>query len=216
MSRPPSPAPPPAFRAAALTLPAAAAIWAGVFRGRRGTFWGRMTLGAGALGLVALAARPGLLLREGARWRDLSVGAGSAALLYAGFQAGDRLARLLPGGDRDIDAIYALRQEGSPGRIAIALGTVIGPAEELYWRGLVQAGLETRMGPVPAAVLTTAAYGGVHVVTRNPTLTLAATTAGGFWSALYARQRRVLPLIISHILWDLVIFLVAPTRRRVR
>jgi membrane protease YdiL (CAAX protease family) len=204
----------PDFAIAVLTLPVAGALWAGVFRGRRGSFWQRMTWGAGTLGAIALLARPGLLFREGVRGRDVGVGLGSAAALYAGFQLGDRLAQqVLPSGDRDIDAIYRLRQEGSPGRIALALATVIGPAEELYWRGLVQAGLESRFGPLPAAALATAAYGGAHLVTGNPTLTLAATTAGGFWSLLYARQRRILPLIVSHIAWDLVIFLLAPTRR---
>ncbi len=173
-----------------------------------------MTLGVGTLGAIALLARPGLLLREGARWRDLGVGAGSAAALYAAFHAGDRMARrFLPRGDRDIEAIYRLRAHASPRAIALALATVIGPAEELYWRGLLQAGLEQRFGSVPAAVAATAAYGGVHLVSGNPTLILAATTAGGFWSALYAQQRRILPLIVSHILWDVVIFLVAPTRQ---
>lgn len=199
-----------------MTVPLAAAIWAGVFRGQRGRFWQRMTLGAGTLGAIALLARPGLPFREGARWRDVGVGVGSAALLYGGFQIGDRLARrLLPGGDRDIDAIYRLREQGTTGGIALALAAVIGPAEELYWRGLVQAGLESRWGRARAALAATAAYGGVHLVTGNPTLTLAATTAGGFWSALYAQQRRILPLIVSHVIWDLWIFLVAPTRRQI-
>ena len=48
-------------------------------------------------------------------------------------------------------------------------------------------------------------------MSANLTLTGAATTAGLYWGALYAREQRLAPLIISHVSWDIWIFLIAPT-----
>jgi membrane protease YdiL (CAAX protease family) len=48
-------------------------------------------------------------------------------------------------------------------------------------------------------------------VSENLTLTGAAGVAGLFWSLLYAREQRLPGLIISHVTWDIWIFLIAPT-----
>jgi len=170
-----------------------------------------MTLGVGGLGLFALLSQPGLR-QERPRWRDVGVGLGSAAALYGIFQVGDRVSRrILPAGARDIDAIYQLRTAGSRPRIALALATAIGPGEELFWRGLVQQSLQPRFGRLGAALVTSGIYGGVHLVSENLTLTGAAGVAGLFWGLLYAREQRLPGLIISHVAWDIWIFLIAPT-----
>jgi len=41
-------------------------------------------------------------------------------------------------------------------------------------------------------------------------LVLAAATCGLFWGWLYLRFRSVIILVVSHVLWDLAIFLFAP------
>jgi membrane protease YdiL (CAAX protease family) len=64
---------------------------------------------------------------------------------------------------------------------------------------------------VGAALVTSGIYGGIHVVSENLTLTGAAGVAGLFWSLLYAREQRLPGLIISHVAWDIWIFLIAPT-----
>jgi membrane protease YdiL (CAAX protease family) len=188
-------------------------IWTAAFRGPRTQFWPRMTLGVGALGLLALLAQPELR-RERPRWRDPAVGLGSAAALYGIFQVGDRAARLiLPAGAREIDAIYQLRTAAPRPLIAVALATAIGPGEELFWRGLVQRNLQPRFGRLGAALVASGIYGGIHVVSENLTLTAAAGVAGLFWSLLYACEQRLPGLIISHVAWDIWIFLIAPTVR---
>jgi membrane protease YdiL (CAAX protease family) len=170
-----------------------------------------MTLGVGGLGAYALAAEPALR-RERLRLRDVSKGLGSAAGLYAIFQVGDRMARrIMPAGDREIAGIYQLRTAAPPAAIATVLGLVIGPGEELFWRGLVQRGLMRHFGRVRGTLLASSIYGGVHLVSANLTLTGAAATAGLFWGALYAREQRLAPMIISHVSWDIWIFLIAPT-----
>jgi uncharacterized protein len=170
-----------------------------------------MTLGVGGLGAYALLAEPALW-RERPRPRDLASGLVSAATLYGIFLVGDRIARrIMPAGEREIGSIYELRTAAPRRAIATALALVIGPSEELFWRGLVQRSLHRRFGRVPGWLLASSIYGTVHLVSENLTLTGAASTAGLFWGALYARDERLTPLIISHIVWDVWIFLVAPT-----
>jgi membrane protease YdiL (CAAX protease family) len=170
-----------------------------------------MTLGVGGLGAYALVAEPAMR-RERLRMRDLARGLGSAAGLYAIFQIGDRMARrIMPAGDREIAGIYELRSAAPRPAIATALALAIGPGEELFWRGLVQRGLMRRYGRVRGTLIASSIYGGVHLVSANLTLTGAAATAGLYWGALYAREQRLAPLIISHVSWDIWIFLIAPT-----
>ena len=125
----------PLLRRAVLGLLGALPLWAWVFRGRRWNFWTRMTLGAGSLGLYALTTRPELR-KEIPKARDILPGALSAAGLYAIFQVGDRLARrVMPGGQEDIESVYALRTLAPKAITASLLVSVIGPSEELFWRG---------------------------------------------------------------------------------
>ena len=186
---------------AALAL--ATVLFGLAFRGPRAAFWDRMTVTGLALGGLALASDPELR-RLRFRARDVLLGLLSAAGLYVLFRAGDRFARaFVPGGGRQIGEIYALRTVRPAAEIGTRLATVIGPAEELFWRGFVQ----RRAGYVPA----TLAYGGVHLASANFTLIGAASIAGGYWGLLRALGLSMEALIVSHIAWDIWIFLVAPT-----
>ena len=193
-------------------LAAAYGAFALTFRGPRRSFWQRMTWTGLALGSLSLAAEPGLRRSIRIRPRDVALGLGTAGVLYVGFQVGDRLARVvLPKGASEIESIYQLRTLRPRGEIAARLVTIIGPAEELFWRGFVEGRLARKYGPVPGAVLATASYGGAHLVTGNLALIGAATVAGSFWGALAAAGMPMGALIVSHAAWDLWIFLVAPT-----
>lgn len=170
-----------------------------------------MTLGVGGLGLYALLVQPDNR-KQRPRRRDLAVGLGSAAALYGIFQVGDRLTRrLLPTAGRDIEAVYQLRATAPRARIALALASVIGPGEELFWRGLIQRSLQPRFGRLGAALVASGVYAAVHAVSENLTLTGAAGVAGLFWGLLYAGEQRLPALIVSHVAWDIWIFLIAPT-----
>ncbi|TMD39845.1 MAG: CPBP family intramembrane metalloprotease [Chloroflexi bacterium] len=170
-----------------------------------------MTVGVGSLATYALLSEPSLR-RERVRARDVATGLGSAAALYGIFQAGDHIARrIMPAGARDIQAIYQLRTGAPRPAIAAALALVIGPGEEIFWHGFVQRSFERRFGAVRAWLLTSSIYGAIHLVSENLTLTGAAATAGLFWGGIFARERRIASLIISHVCWDIWIFLIAPT-----
>jgi hypothetical protein len=68
------------------------------------------------------------------------------------------------------------------------------------------------MGRLPGAAAASLAYGGAHLVTGNVALIGAAGVAGLYWSVLAAMGAPMAALITSHVVWDIWIFLVAPTR----
>ncbi|HSO28319.1 MAG TPA: CPBP family intramembrane glutamic endopeptidase [Candidatus Sulfomarinibacteraceae bacterium] len=201
----------PGLAALAVGLAAAGLAFTATFRGPRDAFWTRMTwtgLGLGGLAVLLSGRSRGVRLRP----RHLPLGLFSAALLYVTFQVGDRFARrFVPGGDGEIREIYALRTLRPRAEIAARLATVIGPAEELFWRGLIQAALMRRFGRWRGAALAAVAYGGVHVTSGNFTLFGAAGVAGAHWCAMYAAGMPLGALIVSHVAWDVWIFLVQPT-----
>ena len=164
-----------------------------------------MTAAGLSLGALALAGAVGQRLRP-SWWRDIPLGLAFAAGLDAIFQVGDKKAReLMPRGEEQIAEIYALREIRPKEEIAVRLAAIIGPAEELFWRGWLQ----RRIGWLP----TSAAYAGAHLVTGNATLIGAAAVAGLYWGLLAAIGIPMGALIVSHVAWDIWIFLVRPTER---
>ena len=162
-------------------LACAYAAFGVTFRGSRSSFWTRMTGTGLALGGLALSVEPSLRRLRPTR-HAAAGGAASAAALYGIFRVGDVLARrIMPAGAEEIGDIYLLRTLEPAGRIAVRLALVIGPAEELFWRGLVQARLRRRYGDLAGTALATAAYGGAHLATGNATLVGAASVAGAYW-----------------------------------
>ncbi len=190
--------PAPSLRVALAGVGAAASVWPWVFRGKRGNFF-------------AVRTRP-QLRRETITVKDVEAGIVSAGGLYAIFQVGDRMARrIMPAGAEEIEQIYRFRTLASRPVIAALLVGVIAPSEELFWRGLVQESCARRFGRTAGAIAAAAAYGLVHLGSGNLTLTGAASVAGGYWGGQYALHPRLGPLLVSHILWDIWIFLVQPT-----
>ncbi len=203
----------PASAIAGIGLVAAYLAFAATFRGPRPRFWQRMTRTGLMLGGLALAGDADLR-RERPRLTHLVAGAAIAAGLYGVFQIGDRAARrVMPHGSREIGDIYQLRKLRPRSELALRLGLIVAPAEELFWRGLLQRTLSRRFGRGRGAVAATALYGGAHLCTGNATLVGAATMAGAGWSGLAAAGVPMPALIASHMIWDIWIFLVQPTER---
>ena len=186
--------------------------FAATFRGPRDRFWPRMTRTGASLGLAALLLEPSLAGKR-PRAREVALGGAIAGGLYGAFQVGDRIARrVLPGGGEEIADIYRLGELRPHLELALRLALVVGPAEELFWRGLLQRSLQRRLGPLRAAAAAGLLYGGAHLVTGNRTLIAAATVAGVSWSGLAAAGVPMTSLVVSHSLWDVWIFLVQPTQ----
>lgn len=196
------------------SLVGAYAGFASAFLGPPPRFFARMTRNGAALAAIALASEPDLR-----RFRPslpaILQGSAIAACLYGVFRVGDRVARrVLPHGGQQIEDIYGLRRGQGALGVAAQLALVIAPSEELFWRGLVQRRLSRlQVRDEWAALAGTAAYAGAHLATGNPTLVAAAAVAGGWWAGLAARGVPMEALIISHAMWDVLIFLVAPTTK---
>ena len=199
------------FLAFAATL--AFGLFALTFRGPKKQFWDRMTGTGLILGSLALSTQP-RVRKARIGWKELLMGFGMAGGLYAIFHLGDRISRkIIPNGGQQIDSIYALKRLRPKAELIARLGLIIGPAEEFFWRGLLQEGLMERFGRFWGTALGVAGYGGAHIVSGNFTLVGAATVAGAFWGGLYGMGAPLGALIVSHIVWDNVIFLIAPTTK---
>lgn len=141
----------------------------------------------------------------------VTIGIVSAAALYAVFAVGRTAALLIfPFAKAGIGDVYALRAGASVLRVGLLIGLVIGPGEELFWRGFFQerAGGATR--PAVGFVLTVMLYTAVHLASGNMMLVLAAAVCGLFWGWLYLAFRSPILNIVSHTVWDLLVFVFLP------
>ena len=197
----------------------AAILFIALFRLRRLgplDFWAWLTVNVvlvTALAFLADKEYPGRLRRDvrSGLGRKLALGVGSAAVLYAVFAVGRVLARrLLPFADAALANVYALRM-GAPGwRIALIIVLVIGPGEELFWRGFFQERAAATTCPSYGLALAAMLYTAVHLASGNLMLVIAAAVCGVFWGWLYMRFRSPLVNMVSHTVWALAVFLVFP------
>jgi hypothetical protein len=143
--------------------------------------------------------------------RKATIGLASAGALYAIFAAGRFVAlRLFPFAAADIGNIYALRAGVPLLRIVLLISLVIGPGEELFWRGFFQERTGATTKPAFGFALTALIYTAVHLASGNIMLVLSAAVCGVFWGWLYFRFRSPLINAVSHTVWDLAVFVVFP------
>ncbi|MEN3027585.1 MAG: CPBP family intramembrane glutamic endopeptidase [Chlorobiota bacterium] len=176
------------------------------------SFWLGMTMATGTLlGYSAWVLRREWrpLFRVEVRW--IVLGIGSAFALYGLFWVGHALmVALFPEASAFVNAVYTRRAEAPAWLIALLLAVWIGPAEEVFWRGILQRYLQTRLRPIWGLLVATALYTLVHIWAGNPPLLLAAFVAGMAWGALFLWTGSLIPGIISHALWDVLMFVLLP------
>lgn len=182
--------------AAGLVL--AVAAWAFLFRLPREGLWPRTWVAAPMLiaySLAALAA-DGRLGETIEPITPLEVGIGllaGAAWLVA-TQVGHRvLCRLFPAFLAQVNDLYRIRDEGTPLWSMVGAVTLMGVAEELLFRGLVQGGIG-----LAAAV---AAYTLVQAVEGKWALGLAALLGGLVWGVLFWWRDGLVAPVVAHVLW---------------
>jgi membrane protease YdiL (CAAX protease family) len=143
--------------------------------------------------------------------RKLWFGVASAVVLYGVFFAGNYLSRqMLPFAGDGIQGVYDFRGDAAAGRILLLMLLVIGPGEELFWRGFLQRHYEARLGRNRGFFAAAALYTAIHALTGNVMLILAALFAGLFWGWMYRRYRSMALNIVSHTAWDIGVFLLFP------
>ncbi len=177
-------------------------------------FWLTMALSGVILTSMSLSISPELRssLRENFRVSDVPLGVAIGAVLWGVFWVGDKVAVwMFPFADGEIGSIYAMRDGMDYLAIGALLLLVVGPAEEIFWRGFVQERLSVKWSPTMGFVLTTAIYALAHIWSFNFMLIVAAAVAGGVWGLLYRLfPKRIWALVISHAVWDVAVFLIFP------
>jgi CAAX protease family protein len=187
-----------------LTLPLPFALWFLSFRAPPLGFWPTLTFSALVL---LLACSPRLKAMSFAvSWKGVVVGLVSAVLLYLFFWSGYQVASAIPGFTETISSVYGLRGGMSALEISALLLFPIGPTEEIYWRGLIQRRLMQRLSPRRALLLTSCIYASIHISTLNPSLLVVAFIGGLAWGEIYNRFGSLLPALLSHVLFDEMIF----------
>ena len=143
--------------------------------------------------------------------RKIGIGVVSAMALYALFAAGRAAALgLFPFASEGIERVYALKSGAPLLRVILLIALLIGPGEELFWRCFFQENAGAGTSRPAGFILTSLLYTSVHLASGNIMLTLAAAVCGVFWGWLYLRFRSPLINVISHTVWDLLVFVILP------
>lgn len=175
-------------------------------------FWWMMTASACTLTAFATCFRPDWwkLLK----WTPANVllGVLIAVALWCAFWIGDKVSAWMFDFARpQVDTIYGMKEGESPWLLTALMLFLIGPAEEIFWRGYVQRTLSERWSPNAGFLVTTAIYALVHAGSCNFMLTMAALVAGVAWGALYRfYPQRFSAILLSHALWDVAVFIWFP------
>jgi membrane protease YdiL (CAAX protease family) len=204
-----------------LAVATAALLWFYMFspwtQGRP-NFWIVMSCSAVILTSLGLAFTPDRqeLSRIERPLLQILGGIALAFFLWGVFWIGDKASSWIFDFARtEVDAVYSMKHGLPTWTIGLLLLFLIGPAEELFWRGYVQRTLSRTLGgrhPGDCAFLLTAVvYALVHIWSFNFMLVMAALVAGLVWGFIYRLCPKALPaLIISHALWDVLVFVILP------
>ena len=175
-------------------------------------FWWAMAGSAFTLSLFATLFAPGWWKRLHFTPKEIALGVVIAVALWSVFWVGDKLSQLMFDFARpQVDLIYGMKEGESPLLLTALMLFIIGPAEEIFWRGYVQQKLTERWNSNRGFIVTTLVYALVHAGSFNFMLTMAALVAGAFWGFLYKLYpNRFTAIVISHALWDVAVFIWFP------
>ncbi len=201
-----------------LAASAAAVLWFVMFSpwtSEQVNFWYTMTIsGTTLIGLSLWFSKGNSLPRLDGKntIKAVVLGLLIAVILWLVFFVGDKVSQLIfPFARPQVDGIYGMKGETSPVFIALALLLIIGPAEEIFWRGYIQCTLQQRLGSNWGFIVATLIYTLIHVWSFNFMLIMAALVCGVCWGGLYRLRPQWLPaLIVSHAIWDAVAFVIFP------
>jgi membrane protease YdiL (CAAX protease family) len=92
----------------------------------------------------------------------------------------------------------------------LALVLVAAPGEELFWRGFIQKRLQKNFTPTVSILIASILYASVHIYSGSFLLVLAAFLSGFVWGYLYFSKKSMPLVIVSHIIFDLMVFIILP------
>lgn len=175
-------------------------------------FWIAISLASLVLSIIALSRRKQIISELKINWQAIVAGIFIAAALWGVFWIGDKISSMMFDFEKSqVASIYSMRDGHSKWLIATLLLLIMGPAEEIFWRGYLQKTLQTIISPNAGFVTSVILYSLAHLWSFNFMLIMAALVAGLVWGAIYRFFPKSLPaLIISHSLWDVMVFVVFP------
>ena len=175
-------------------------------------FWVMMTCSGAALTIFTTWARPGWWKEVRLKFSDVALGIALAAALWGVFWLGEFFSTLLFDFARgQVDSIYGMKEGENPLMLTLLMLLIIGPAEEIFWRGFIQNRFSARWNPNTGFIVTTLVYSLVHLSKFNFMLIMAAMVAGLVWGLAYRFfPERLGAIIISHALWDCAVFIWFP------
>lgn len=174
-------------------------------------FWIAMAISATILTTMSIMLRPNILKEIKFTPKAIGFGLLAATILYFVFWFGNFASSHLFNFARpQVDSIYTMKDGQNELLVALGLLFVIGPAEEFFWRGFVQNSFIQKFGEWKAFIITTLIYALVHIWSFNFMLVMAALVCGIFWGLMYKYNKNLVPLIISHAVWDVMVFIVVP------
>ena len=177
--------------------------------------WTAIGGAAVALGLAVLlfdCPATTALLQPSSRLLLLGAIAGSM-MAAATYLLHPLIARILPFIATDTEQLYAAFRAPSLVVASVALVPVI-VGEELVWRGVVQASLVRRLGAWKGVALAAIVYALVHAPLGSPVLVAVAFSCGLAWGALRATTASLVPALVAHLLWDVLVLLWLPVDTR--
>lgn len=175
-------------------------------------FWVMMTFSGLTLTAYSTWASPGW-------WKDIRLdlsnillGVVLAAVLWGVFWVGDKLSSLMFDFARpQVDMIYGIKEGENPWVLTVLMLFIIGPAEEIFWRGYLQKSFSKKWDPNMGFIVTTLMYSLVHVSKFNFMLIMAAAVAGFVWGLAYRfYPEKFGAILLSHALWDCAVFIWFP------
>ena len=145
--------------------------------------------------------------------RSIIVGLALAALLYLVFIGGNAgIAAMHPFGitASNENSIYSLiASPGNPPVLQLLVLLFDAFGYESYFRGVLQSRLSTRVGSA-APVATAALDAGIHVLSMNPLWVASTFIVDAFWGLGYRYTRDLTGNVVSHFVWDMLIFVLLP------
>jgi uncharacterized protein len=92
----------------------------------------------------------------------------------------------------------------------LSLVLVAAPGEELFWRGFILNRLLKYFNPVISIIVGAILYASVMIYSGEFILVLATFLCGLFWGALYLWKKSMPLVIVSHLIFDIMLFIIFP------
>ncbi|NRD78685.1 CPBP family intramembrane metalloprotease [Bacillus sp. BRMEA1] len=171
-------------------------------------FWYIFT--ASILVLIIYSLFQGKVDDEASFTKYLFFGIISGLLLYTTFWLGNKIIYHFPI-ENSVTRLYHLY---SPSLFFEYLGLILvaAPGEELFWRGFVQKRLLNYFKPFTSIAAGALLYALSNIYSGSFILVLASFISGLVWGALYYWKKSMPLIIVSHIIFDIMIFIIMPIK----